>query len=58
MGKTTSSEITVCCYLKYKSFKVSFGSCTEKPKGLDTDQIKAEFKRITNDTLIIEDLSC
>ena len=58
VGKTPSSDSTVCCYLKCKLPVLPISYCTELPKGLDTDQIKEEFKKIYNNTIIIEDLSC
>ena len=55
IGKTPSSSSTTCCYAKYSLF-VSISHCLELPKGLDTDQIKAELKKAYGETL--EDFSC
>ena len=58
VGKTPSSDSTVCCYVKYKVSIVTFSYCTELPKGLDTDQIKAEFKKLYGQAIEIDDFSC
>ena len=55
VGKTPSSSSTTCCYVKY-SMIMSINICLELPKGLDTDQIKAELKKTYGETL--EDFSC
>ena len=58
VGKTPTSDSTTCCYAKYSMIMGSINLCLELPKGLDTDQIKAEFKKLYGQAIEIDDFSC
>ncbi len=56
LQRTTSSKDSVCCYVEVTVLLMKGKSCTELPKGLNSDEIKKKLQQQNFGT--IEDFSC